>query len=1197
MEADQNKQAELAAALYSKGRKLWTSGDKDDALNMFRKALAIQESVLGTYHKHTARTYYWVGFALKHNKEYDRALVAYRRTLRIRMSLFGEDDISTEDVHRALKEVLLEKDFDHDEIEEYFKAVANSVLHEKDGKLFAGKGDYDQAVEAYQKCLAIEESALGKFPLNVAEIHASIASAYKEQGEPDMAIVSYREALAVYESKLGIGHPHTIGCLAGIESSAYARGLDETAAQDYCNAAVDSISHIRKGDELQEASKYDKAIAEYKLAVEIEESALGPYPLTSAEIYRRIAITFRLAGKFDQSILAFRNALTIFIFECGSDHPTVIAALKDIGHTMKQRGLDHAAVNKYMNTVSYSVKYERYGEHICKEGDYNGAIVEFQKSMALEQSALGQYHLTQAALFRNIGDAYMGLGKDDRAIVNYRNAILIYQPNLGKSHEDTVTAILKIGFAAQEKGMADEEVEIYREGLQDSVEIEDNGDIFLKKGDLEKATVAFRRAITIEESSLGLFHLCTADLYSKIANILKESKDYDQALAKYRDVLAINQLSLGLDHPNSQNSQEDLKTVAKMKGMSLEDATDYSVKATNAISLEQSGDTLMRSQSYEQAIGEYGHAIEIEEASLGKSHLTTAAICTKIADVYRLKNQFNRAILVYRNAVRIHLSHNVPSHDDGGNTMHNLGLAVQGLGFSEASGLKYQKVVRDALQHENDGDAAQHMGNHDMAISEYRRAIAIEESILGKLHFTTTLLYRKIAEICRDQDDYESALVFYSKVLAIQEAYLGKDSADTLRTYNDLIIVSQRQAAISGAGLEGWTTLNYILMGLIGLLVLIATVAKSLANKRMPIKNLKIAAYDRDGDSVDSSSPRRRRDPTEVVTPTAGNNQGKQARLPKDVPESSQESRLEPPEDRNAAELVAAKIPDDEPLVWAEDDSESKMSADSSLLHAKRVFHAKRDLVGSKELVPEITRTDNGPDKGISSTEVTPSMISAAEELNEPKDKDEALGQKPEEDQPNSEAALLVSSSEKSLTGLSHQSAEEKSEHGTEPPFATTFWPDPRDTEQKPDKETSSARTDQDDKKTDEVGVDSFAKAKPVLHPSASHAPDVRTTKLGLHPPRSHAPDVKKSAPPARPTWLNSSDRMAEEKTQPGSRKSVAGKAYVPVKQGSSLRPAKPEAKADQQDGTELSFAQKLQTLQSRTKSACPPSPPSMFKS
>lgn len=802
MEVDQSKQAELAAAYFARGRKAWTKGDKDDALVMFRKALAIQESILGTYHKQTAKTYYWIGFALKHKNEYDKALVAYRRALRIRLRLYGKDDISTEDVHRAVNDVLKEKDYDDASTDKYFKAVVDSVEFENQGKRLADKGDYSLAIEEYTKCLLIEQSALGQFPLDIAQLHVKIAEAHKNKKDPDMAFVAYRDALVIYESKLGRAHPDTSSCLEGIRSAAYSRGMDETAVENYCGSVYKSIAFIKKADESKAKDDFVKAISEYESALDIEESILGQYPLTAAAIYMRIGECERFSREYNRSIMAFRTALSIFIFECGENDPSVIKALKEIGNTMKQKGLDGSNVNKYLNTVSYSVKYERYGEHILKEGEYTESIEEFQKSLTLEVSALGKYHLTQAKLFSMIGDAFNGLKKHDHAIVNYRNTLLIYQPLFGKSHANTIFTIMKMGIAAQENGMREAEIEKYREEVTVSIELEKMGDASAKKGKQEKAIAAFRRAIAIEELSLGQFHLCTAELYSKIANILKNAREFARSLVKFHDVLAVYQLGLGLDHPNALKAKSGLEIIATKNGLGDKDAIEYALQAAKSISLEKQGDDLTANESFDEALMEYGRAKDIEESFLGKSHLITATICKKIADVCRLRGQYNHAIQAYRDAVRIQIINNAPDNDDAGGTLQNLGLTLIGSGFNQKISLKYRKGARESIEHEVNGDTFAKRQDYAKALGQYRRAIAKEEAALGKLHPVTAILYKKIADICRDRNDYESAVLFYSKAFAIHESHSGKNHPDTIRNYNDLINAVQNKAASNGSNIR-----------------------------------------------------------------------------------------------------------------------------------------------------------------------------------------------------------------------------------------------------------------------------------------------------------------------------------------------------------------------------------------------------------
>lgn len=66
------------------GTVLKDEGDLDAALNEYRKALAICESVLGIYHPNTACCYHSIGSVLMDKGEYETALVEQGKALEIR---------------------------------------------------------------------------------------------------------------------------------------------------------------------------------------------------------------------------------------------------------------------------------------------------------------------------------------------------------------------------------------------------------------------------------------------------------------------------------------------------------------------------------------------------------------------------------------------------------------------------------------------------------------------------------------------------------------------------------------------------------------------------------------------------------------------------------------------------------------------------------------------------------------------------------------------------------------------------------------------------------------------------------------------------------------------------------------------------------------------------------------------------------
>jgi len=77
------------------------------------------------------------------------------------------------------------------------------------GGAYDSKGEYDRAIEYYQKALKIGIKKLGPEHPSVAIRYNNIGSAYKSKGEYDRAIGYYQKALKIGIKRLGKNHPHT----------------------------------------------------------------------------------------------------------------------------------------------------------------------------------------------------------------------------------------------------------------------------------------------------------------------------------------------------------------------------------------------------------------------------------------------------------------------------------------------------------------------------------------------------------------------------------------------------------------------------------------------------------------------------------------------------------------------------------------------------------------------------------------------------------------------------------------------------------------------------------------------------------------------------------------------------------------------------------------------------------------------------
>jgi tetratricopeptide (TPR) repeat protein len=59
------------------------------------------------------------------------------------------------------------------------------------GSIYADKGDYDQALQANTKAVAVAQAVLGKQHPLVSKYWADLGSVYRKKGEPQQALLCY----------------------------------------------------------------------------------------------------------------------------------------------------------------------------------------------------------------------------------------------------------------------------------------------------------------------------------------------------------------------------------------------------------------------------------------------------------------------------------------------------------------------------------------------------------------------------------------------------------------------------------------------------------------------------------------------------------------------------------------------------------------------------------------------------------------------------------------------------------------------------------------------------------------------------------------------------------------------------------------------------------------------------------------------
>ncbi|MCL2569229.1 MAG: tetratricopeptide repeat protein [Oscillospiraceae bacterium] len=197
-------------------------GDDSNAREWFGRALAICETILGEEHPDTATVYNNLAGAYAHQGDYPSALMQYEKALAIREEVLGKKHPDTANTYNNIACICaLQGDY-LKALEWHEKALAiceealdkehpdTATTYNNIASVHEHLGNYSEASEWYEKALAICEKALGKEHPNTAIIYGNIAHIYFCHGDyfktVELCVKSYRVLLP----KLGAAHPNTI---------------------------------------------------------------------------------------------------------------------------------------------------------------------------------------------------------------------------------------------------------------------------------------------------------------------------------------------------------------------------------------------------------------------------------------------------------------------------------------------------------------------------------------------------------------------------------------------------------------------------------------------------------------------------------------------------------------------------------------------------------------------------------------------------------------------------------------------------------------------------------------------------------------------------------------------------------------------------------------------------------------------------
>ncbi len=251
--------------------------------------------------------------------------------------------------------------------------------------------------------------------------------------------------------------------------------------------------------------------------------------------------------------------------------------------------------------------------------------------------------------------------------------------------------------------------------------------LYLKtKGLYNEAEPMYRRALKIDEASLGPDHPDVAIRLNNLAELLRVTNRLSEAEPMLRRVVEIFEKSLGKNHPNVAAALNNLAQL---------------LKSTDRLS---------------EAEPMYRRALEIREKALGPDHPDFATSLNDLANLLKDTNQLSEAEPMYQQVLQIYESSFGPDHPWVATALNNLALLLKATNrLSEAEPM-------------------------------YRRALKIDEASFGPDHPNVAIDLNNLAALLRDTNRLSEAEPMYRRVVEIFEKSLGRNHLNVAAALNNL---------------------------------------------------------------------------------------------------------------------------------------------------------------------------------------------------------------------------------------------------------------------------------------------------------------------------------------------------------------------------------------------------------------------------
>jgi CHAT domain-containing protein/tetratricopeptide (TPR) repeat protein len=426
------------------------------------------------------------------------------------------------------------------------------------------------------------------------------------------------------------------GDLAAAEASSLTLLQENIRVFGPDHANVGTALSLLGGAQLKQG-KFNEAEGNFRRMLTIYERRLGPQHEDTAAALNSLALVLEKLGDYSGAETLLTRAVGIMEKKLGRNHPSTATVTSNLARVLDNQG-------KFSTTQpaagGEAGHIARRAEEAVRRGHLGQAETLHHQVLAIHEKTLGPDHPTTANSMSNLARVLDIQGKYAEAEKLYRRSLSVREKALGPDHPDVATNLNNLAKVLQELGK-DQQLTVSEARARAR-----SGTLMGAMTDVENM---FRRALAIQDRSLGREHPSTALTLSNLGSLLMVRGDFVQAEQMERAALSTMEKVFGEQHPDTAVVLTSLSLALDRQGKIVESEASYqraieiSRKTGNPrnllINTSNLGFSLAKRGRYREALPYYKEAVEtvdfLYSQTRGYSEETRATFLQQFSAIYR----------------------------------------------------------------------------------------------------------------------------------------------------------------------------------------------------------------------------------------------------------------------------------------------------------------------------------------------------------------------------------------------------------------------------------------------------------------------------------------------------------------------------------------------------------------------------------